>query len=142
VNHFLTHDFIEIFFQALEKNHYDCWLSKDQALPMIYVDDCIRATLDFLKAPKSKLKRQVYNLAGISFTPEMLVAEVQKLIPGFTVNYDPCQRRSKIAASWPRSIDDIEAQKDWGWKYQDSMYELAFKILNNIDDQYKTNIIE
>ena len=64
---------------------------------MIYVDDCINATLQFLKAPKKDLKRQVYNLAGISFTPEMLVAEVEKLIPGFQVNYDPCQRRSAIA---------------------------------------------
>jgi nucleoside-diphosphate-sugar epimerase len=109
---------------------------------MIYVDDCIRATIDFLKAPKSNLNRQVYNLAGISFTPEMLVAEVQKLIPGFTVNYDPCPHRSKIASQWPRSIDDQEAQNDWGWKYQDSMYELAFKILTNIDDQYKTSILE
>ena len=72
----------------------------------------------------------------------MLVAEVQKLIPGFTVNYDPCPIRSEIAASWPRSIDDIEAQNDWGWKYQDSMYELSFKILDNIDVQYKTSIID
>ena len=72
----------------------------------------------------------------------MLATEVQKLIPGFTVDYNPCPRRSAIASSWPRSIEDIEAQNDWGWKYQDSMYELAFKILNNIDDQYKTGIIK
>jgi nucleoside-diphosphate-sugar epimerase len=76
---------------------------------MIYIDDCIRATIQLLKAPKKDLKRQVYNLGGISFNPEMLVAEVKKLIPGFTVNYDPCPRRSKIAEQWPRSIDDREA---------------------------------
>ena len=61
---------IEIFFHALEKNHYDCWLGPKQALPMIYVDDVIKATIQFLKAPKSDLKRQVYNLSGMSFTPE------------------------------------------------------------------------
>jgi hypothetical protein len=61
---------IEIFFHALEKNHYDCWLGPKQALPMIYVDDVIKATIQFLKAPKSDLKRQVYNLGGMSFTPE------------------------------------------------------------------------
>ena len=84
---------------------------------MIYVDDEIRATIEFLKAPKQNLNRQVYNLGGISFTPEKLAAEVSKLIPGFTINYEPCARRSKIAEQWPRSIDDKEAQNDWGWKY-------------------------
>jgi threonine 3-dehydrogenase len=68
---------------------------------MIYIDDCIDATIKFLKAPKSQLKRSVYNLAGISFTPEMLGKEVGKLIPGFQIEYNPCPIKSKIAKSWP-----------------------------------------
>ena len=64
----------------------------------------------------------------------MLVAEVEKLIPGFTVDYNPCARRSAIAEQWPRSINDQPAIDDWGWKYEDSMFELASKILVNIDD--------
>jgi len=81
-----------------------------------------------LKAPKTNLTRQVYNLAGISFNPEMLSDEVKKLIPGFTIKYEPCERRSQIAEQWPRSLDDTPAREDWGWKYDISMYELANKI--------------
>ena len=74
---------LEIFFHALETGEYKCWLPKDAALPMIYIDDCINATVQFLKADRQNLKRCVYNLAGISFNPEQLGAEVKKLIPGF-----------------------------------------------------------
>lgn len=131
---------IEIFFHGLEQNHYKCWLGPKQALPMIYVDDVIDATMKFLKAPKSQLKRQVYNLAGISFTPEMLAREVEKLMPGFTIEYEPCARRAQIAEQWPQSIDDTEAREDWGWKYEITMYDLAKKILDNIDDKYKQEV--
>lgn len=84
---------------------------------MIYVEDCIDATLKFLRADKDQLKRQVYNLGGISFNPEELATEVQKLIPGTSITYKPCPVRSGIAAEWPRSIDDSDATKDWGWEY-------------------------
>ena len=73
----------EIFFHALETGQYKCWLREDQAMPMIYIDDCIDATMKYLKADKADLKRNVYNLAGISFNPDMLQKEVKKLIPGF-----------------------------------------------------------
>jgi len=127
----------EIFFHALEQQKYSCWLGKEQALPMIYIDDCIDATIKFLKTPASQLNRSTYNLAGISFTPEMLVEQVQRLIPGVQVSYDPCPTRSKIAAQWPMSIDDSAALADWGWKYDTTMYQLAKKILSNIDAEYK-----
>lgn len=104
---------------------------------MIYIDDCIDATLRYLKADKSTLKRNVYNLAGISFTPEEFAGEVQKLIPDLKVEYDPCPVRSGIAASWPRSLDDHLAQAEWGWKYDINTYELAHKILDNIAPEYK-----
>lgn len=111
----------EIFFHALENNHYDCWLDAKQALPMIYVDDCIKATIQFLKADQKNLKRQVYNLGGISFTPEMLAAEIKDLIPGCEITYKPCPVKSAIAAQWPRSIDDADAATDWGWRYNPTM---------------------
>ena len=76
---------------------------------MIYVDECIETTIKLLKAPRQNLKRCVYNLGGISFTPQQLVASVQKLIPGLTVEYEPCASRSVIADSWPRSLDDTLA---------------------------------
>ena len=89
---------IEIFFHCLENGSYKCWLEKDQALPMIYVDDCIKATMQFLRADKANLTRTTYNLAGISFTPEEMATEVMKLIPDSEVEYKPCSVRSSIAA--------------------------------------------
>lgn len=102
--------FTEIFFHALDKYHYKCPLGPHQALPMIYIDDCINATVQYLKAPKENLKRRVYNLGGISFTPEAFAKEVMKLIPGLKVEYDPCPIRSKIADNWPRKLDDTYAK--------------------------------
>ena len=96
---------------------------------MIYVDDCIDATMQYLRADKSNLKRQIYNLGGISFTPEEFIVEVQKLIPDLKVDYDPCPIRSAIAASWPHSLCDTNAKKDWGWTYDISTYDLCVKIL-------------
>lgn len=99
----------EIFFHALEKGHYDCWLGPKQALPMMYIDDCIDATIRFLKADPNKLNRCIFNLAGISFTPEELIDAVEKLIPGFTHSYIPDPRQA-IAHNWPKSIDDTDSR--------------------------------
>jgi len=104
---------------------------------MIYIEDCIDATIQFLKADKKLLKRQVYNLGGISFNPEQLAKEVQELVPGCQVDYKPCPIKSAIAKEWPRSIDDSDATKDWNWNYNPTMKQLATKILTNIDDDYK-----
>ena len=114
-------NFIEIFFHALEKGSYECWLGRNQALPMIYVDDCIDATIKFLKADQSNLTRQVYNLAGVSIIPEDFNNEVKKLIPGLDVTYNPCPTRSGIADTWPRSLDDKASKGDWGWSYDITM---------------------
>ena len=81
--------FIEIFFEALENGHYNCFLEPKTFLPMIYIDDCIQATVDLLNADNNKLRRSVYNLAGISFSPEQLAASVKKCIPDFTIEYKP-----------------------------------------------------
>jgi len=99
----------EIFFHALENRYYECWLDRDSALPMMYIDDCIDATIQFLKADKSRLTRSTYNLAGISFTPEEFSEAVQALIPGTKVDFKPDFRQA-IANSWPRSLDDSESR--------------------------------
>lgn len=104
---------------------------------MIYVDDCIDATIQYLKADKATLKRTCYNLAGVSFTPEEFAREVQRLIPDLKLEYDPCPTRSAIAASWPRSLNDTNARNDWNWSYDITTYELCHKILTNIAPEYK-----
>ena len=129
----------EIFFHALEKCEYKCPLGPKTPLPMMYIDDCISGTVDFLSADPNKLTRTCYNFAGISFTPEQLAAEVEKLIPGFKMIYQPDFRQA-IADSWPGSIDDKEARQDWGWKYDISVADLAKKIFDGIDGMYKAHL--
>lgn len=104
---------------------------------MIYVDECIDATMQYLKAPKQNLKRCVYNLGGLSIYPEDFIQEVQKLIPGLTFEYELCPTRSPIADSWPRKLDDTFAQEEWGLNYNVTVGDLAYKILDNIDPKYK-----
>ncbi|CDW71851.1 nad-dependent epimerase [Stylonychia lemnae] len=129
----------QIFFEALEKGHYKCFLGPKSDLPMIYIDDCIQGTIDFLKADSTKLKRRTYNMAGISFNPEQLAASLQKLLPNFEIQYEP-DFRQKIADAWPKSIDDSNAQKDWGWSYNVTVDDLAQKIFDGIDEQYKQGL--
>ena len=122
----------EVFFHALENRYYKCPLKKETALPMIYIDDCVEATVKYLKADPNRLLNHVYNLAGISFTAEEFCSEVQKLIPGTVVDYVP-DIRQDIAEQWPKSIDDTLSRIHWNWEYKLSTYELAEKILTNID---------
>ena len=98
----------EIFFHALENRYYKCWLGEKTALPMMYIDDCIDATILYLKADPNSLTRHVYNLAGISFTPEEFARDVQRLIPGTVVEFEPDYRQA-IANQWPKSIDDKDS---------------------------------
>lgn len=109
---------VEIFHEALEEKHYDCFLEKDTYLPMMYMPDAIRATIELMEAPAEQVKeRTSYNIAGMSFTPEQIATEVAKLIPGFKMGYAPDERQA-YADSWPNSIDDSAARADWGWKPQ------------------------
>jgi len=126
----------EIFFHALEKKYYKCWLGPKTDLPMIYIDDCISGTIQFLKADGASLKRKVYNMAGISFNPEQLGASIKKMMPDFKIDYEP-DFRQKIADAWPKSIDDSESKKDWGCSYDISCDELARKIMDGIHPDYK-----
>lgn len=107
---------VEIFYDAIEHGKYECFLKKDTALPMMFMPDAIRATTDLMEADASKLSvHSSYNLNGISFSPEQLADEIKKIIPEFHITYRPDFRQS-IAESWPQSIDDSVANKDWGWK--------------------------
>ncbi len=127
----------EIFFEILEKGHYNVPLKEDAALPMMYIDDCIDATMKFLKADFNKLKRKTYNLAGISVAPKEYTVAVQKLLPGSTVDFKPDFRQA-IAESWPQSINDSESLRDWNWSYEISVSELAKKVYDGIDPRYKS----
>ncbi|MCB0769306.1 MAG: NAD-dependent epimerase/dehydratase family protein [Flavobacteriales bacterium] len=106
---------VHIFHEALKHGKYTCFLGPDTALPMMYMPDAIRATIDLMEAPAEKVKlRTGYNLSGISFDPKGIAAEVKRHIPGFVIDYAPDSRQS-IADSWPRSIDDSAARDHWGW---------------------------
>ncbi|MDB5232069.1 MAG: NAD-dependent epimerase/dehydratase family protein [Chitinophagaceae bacterium] len=107
---------VEIFHEALEHQQYTSFLKKDTYLPMMYMPDAIRATIELMQAPADKLSiRTSYNLAGMSFSPEEIATEIKAHIPSFKINYKPDYRQA-IADSWPQSIDDSQSGKDWGWK--------------------------
>jgi nucleoside-diphosphate-sugar epimerase len=107
---------VDIFYKAKNIGHFDCFLKADTRLPMMYMEDAIRATVDLMEAPAENIKiRSSYNLSGCDFTPAELAEEIKKHIPSFTIRYVPDFRQA-IADSWPDSIDDSRAQLDWGWK--------------------------
>ena len=113
---------VDIYHQALKSNYFDCFLKSDAGLPMIYMPDAIKATINLMEAPVENIKlRTSYNISGMSFTPAEVVAEIQKHFPNFKVNYKP-DFRQQIAESWPASIDDQAARLDWGWQED---YDLA-----------------
>jgi len=123
---------IAIFHAALSGIAYDCFLSADTALPMIYMPDAIRATIELMNAPAEKIRiRSSYNVAGISFTPAQIAAEIQRHHPEFVVNYVPDQRQA-IADTWPDSLDDSQASVDWQWRAKDGLPEMVADMLKNI----------
>ena len=124
---------VHIFHEALKKGKYESFLSAETALPMMYMDDAIRATLLLMDAPAEKLTiRSSYNLAGISFTPTQLAAEIKKIIPSFEISYSDSDPRQAIADSWPKSIDDSYAWKDWGWKLSYDLPAITIDMLTNL----------
>ncbi len=123
---------IEIFHEALKEKKYTCFLSAQTALPMMFMDDAIDATVNIMLAPSQKIKiRNAYNLAALSFTPQELAASIQKHIPDFTIAYQPDFRQA-IADSWPASIDDSQARKDWGWEHRIDLDTLTKIMIENL----------
>ncbi len=107
---------VDIFYHARKTNSYTSFLNKNATLPMMMMEDAIRATIGIMEAPAERIKiRSSYNLAGTSFSPSELGAEIAKRLPGFTMRYAP-DERDAIAASWPQSIDDSQARNDWNWQ--------------------------
>ncbi len=123
---------IEIFHAALQQGHYTSFLSQTTALPMMYMPDAIRATLELMEAPSENVReRGSYNLAGISFTPVQIADAIQRHIPGFNLRCEPDYRQA-IADSWPRSIDDRAAQTDWGWRPRYDLDAMVRDMLDNL----------
>ena len=106
---------VEIFYEALKNKRYTSFLAEDAALPMMYMPDCIKSTIDLVEADASKLVHRSFNVTAMSFTPAEIAEEIRKHIPEFEISYEP-DFRQKIAESWPRSIDDSAARDEWGWK--------------------------
>jgi nucleoside-diphosphate-sugar epimerase len=123
---------VDIFYYAKRKEKYTCFLKDNTPLPMMYMEDAIRATIDLMDAPAEKVQiRSSYNISGVSFTPKEIYEEIRKSVPDFQIEYVPDFRQA-IADSWPGSIDDTEAQKHWGWKAKYDLTSLAQIMLNNI----------
>ena len=123
---------VDIFYQAKKSGNYECFLSENTALPMMFMDDAIRATIELMEAPKEQLRiKSSYNLGGISFTPKEIAASIQEYMPEFTIRYAPDFRQS-IADSWPKSIDDRYAQTDWNWKARYNLSDLTREMLENV----------
>lgn len=123
---------VDIYFDALEKGTFECFLSENTRLPMMYMDDAINATIQLMQADAEKIKtRTSYNLAAISFTPKEIATEIKKYIPDFTITYNPDFRQA-IADSWPQVIDDSAARKDWGWRHQFDLASMTKDIITSL----------
>ena len=123
---------VEIFHEALAKQAYTSFLSEETALPMMFMDDAIRATISLMEAPAESLSiRSSYNLGGISFTPKQLAESIKAEIPEFKIDYEP-DFRQPIADSWPSSINDEQAQKDWGWQHEYDLEKMTKAMLDGL----------
>ena len=116
----------------MEKGNYTSFIEENTAMPMLYMDDAIDATVKLMQSPSENIKvRTSYNLGGMSFTPKELAEEIKKIIPEFEISYEP-DFRQKIAESWPKSIDDSTAKKDWGLSYKFGIKEMAEDMIKNL----------
>ena len=120
---------VEIFYSALQTGRYNCFLREDTVLPMMYMPDALRAAMELMDADAKKVKLHIgYNIAAMSFSAGELSAEIVKHLPGFKVTYSPDSRQA-IADSWPRSVDDSDARRDWGWKEEYDLPSMVADML-------------
>ncbi len=130
---------VAIYYEALRAKKYQCFVGENTALPMMYMDDAIRGTLQLMDAPREKLTvKTSYNFAAISFTAKELAEEVATLVPGFTCTYVP-DARQKIADSWPRSIDDSVARNDWNWRHEFDLHKMSVEMIKNLKEKLGVN---
>ena len=126
---------VDIFFNAIEKGNYECFLAKKTKLPMMYMNDAVDATIQLMQTDAENIKNRTgYNLAAMSFTPEEIASEIKKYIPDFKITYQP-DFRQQIADSWPASIDDSEARTDWNWQHKFDLSTMTKDILSNLKKQ-------
>lgn len=123
---------VEIYHAALEEKKYQCFLKEDTYLPMMYMPDAIKATIELMEAPASQISiRTSYNVASMSFSPKEISQSIQKIIPEFSISFKPDYRQN-IADSWPQSIDDSVARRDWGWKHEYDLDAMSKDMIDNL----------
>ena len=126
---------VEIFYEALQRGTYTCFVRPDTRLPMMYMPDAVKAILDIMEAESSAIKvRSSYNIAAVSFSAEELVAEIQKNLPGFVCRYEPDYRQA-IADTWPTEIDDSRARNDWGWQHACGLSFMVEDMLEKLSER-------
>lgn len=126
---------IEMFHEALESGHYKSYIAENTYLPMMYMPDAIRATIELMETDAENISLHTsYNLSAVSFSPKEIAAEIKKQVPGFTVSYEP-DYRQEIADSWPQSIDDNLARTDWKWKPEYDLSAMTVDMLKNLKQQ-------
>lgn len=124
---------VDIFYKAINGEVYECFLSENTILPMMYIDDAVNATIDIMAAPSKNIKiRSSYNLAAMSFSPNKIYSKIKQRYPNFEISYKP-DFRQVIANSWPQSIDDAEARSDWGWQHEYDLDKLVNEMLINLE---------
>jgi nucleoside-diphosphate-sugar epimerase len=132
---------VDIYFKALSDKKYECFLKPDTYLPMMYMDDAVKATLDLMEAPAEKIKvRSSYNISAMSFSPQEIASAIKKHIPEFSITYNP-DFRQEIADSWPKSINDECAKNDWDWKPGFDLKKMTSEILNKLPFLLETSAI-
>ncbi|MDG1014111.1 MAG: NAD-dependent epimerase/dehydratase family protein [Flavobacteriaceae bacterium] len=129
---------LDIYHSAVRLESYSCFLKAETKLPMIFMDDAVRATVELMKAPKENIKiRTAYNLGAMSFDPSEITAEIKQTYPDFIVDYCP-DSRQLIADKWPKSIDDSEARSDWGWKPEYNLTTMTTEMIEKLKEKYNT----
>jgi nucleoside-diphosphate-sugar epimerase len=132
---------VAIYYAAVKDGHYECFVNEDTRLPMMYMPDCIKATIDLMEAEYAGLKRHSdYNVGSMSFTAKELANSIRKYIPDFEVEYAPDYRQD-IADSWPNSVDDSAARKDWGWSPDYDLDSMTRDMIDKLNDKKKKNLI-
>lgn len=127
---------VHIYFEALRQGKYECFLSEDTELPMMYMEDAVRGTIQLMDAPADSITvRSSYNLSGMSFTPSQIAREIKKILPNFDISYSEHDPRQAIADSWPKSIDDSCAREDWNWAPSYDLEKITKTMLANLKEK-------